>query len=210
MFVKLRRSDSFLSSFTSARSAGKPLRCAQAGTQRSWNKGNTGGRGKRREKKEQRGRFFFPYEDDWLVTKKTGSPSGFWLSPARTWRSTGSHWVGQPKIFSFHTSSLFLEGNHACPEGSCCATKHIFRSNYSEIRGTKWVPMLWCPVLCGSVVLCAACLLCLSCILTTIRKSPNRPPCIIRLVMQRVDSFHFPVVLINCMAQLHENALEVH
>lgn len=75
MLVKLRFTDSFLFSFTSARSAGKPLRCAQPGTHRSWNKGNTGGRGG----KKQRGRF--SCEDDWLVTKETGSPSGFGCHP---------------------------------------------------------------------------------------------------------------------------------
>lgn len=77
MLVKLRLTDSFLSSFTSARSAGKRLlRCAQPGTRRSWNKGNTGGRGRKKKKQKQEGGRF-SCEDDWLVTKKTGSPFGF-------------------------------------------------------------------------------------------------------------------------------------
>lgn len=135
--------------------------------------------------KKPRGEIFLR---GWLTgDKENGEPLWLRLSPARTWRKafwgTGLLLLGQPKIFYHH---YFLEGNHACPEGSCCATKHIFGSNYSEIRGTKWVPFSGVQC-CVGALCCAACLLCLMLHAENnylvVRKPPNLPYFITRLVM---------------------------
>lgn len=146
MLVKLRLADSFLCSFTSARSAGTPLRCAQPGTRRSWNKGNTGGRGKK--KRKQRGEIFLR---GWLTgDKENGEPLWLRLSPARTWRKafwgTGLLLLGQPKIFFYYRGTMPVRRGHVAPQNTFLGV--IIRKFEGQSEYLSPCPVLCCAVFC--------------------------------------------------------------